>query len=185
MKTQASKLAVAPGLYLRPASTCDAGPLFRIIDRDRQYLRRWLPFIDFTRHEADTKAYLSMVTNAANTSDLLFVIVHQDEVCGLIGFKDVDRQNRKLEIGYWLAEGLQGQGIMRRSCQALIRYAFEQLQMNRVAICVGVGNTRSSNIPRKLGFSLEGVRRQGEFLNGSFHDLEVYSLLREEFEQPS
>ncbi|MDX5436789.1 MAG: GNAT family N-acetyltransferase [Pontibacter sp.] len=175
------QLEVAPNLYLRRATTADASALFYIIDRDRPYLRQWLPFVDYSNAVGDTEAYLKYVTAAGNTSDMVFVIVHEKKVCGLIGYKGIDRLNRKLEIGYWLAEDKQGQGIMRRSCHTLITYAFEKLKMNRIEIRVGVGNNRSNNIPKKLGFTLEGMQRQGELLNDRFHDLEVYSLLRSEF----
>jgi ribosomal-protein-serine acetyltransferase len=124
---------------------------------------------------------LKYVSAPGNTSDLVFVIVHEQKVCGLIGFKGMDKLNKKLEIGYWLAENKQGKGIMRRACHTMIAYAFEKLRMNRVEIRVGVGNERSQKIPQKLGFTLEGVQRHGEFLNDHFHDLEVYSLLRSEF----
>ncbi|TPE44355.1 GNAT family N-acetyltransferase [Pontibacter mangrovi] len=183
MKTASSllQLPVASDLYLRRASVADASALYYLIDRDRPYLRRWLPFIDYSQAVADTEAYLRHISAPGNTNDLVFVIVHVQKVCGLIGFKCIDRLNKKLEIGYWLAEDKQGNGIMRRACHTLITYAFEKLRMNRVEIRVGVGNERSSNIPKKLGFTLEGVQRDGELLNGRFHDLEVYSLLRREF----
>lgn len=176
------QLPVDEDLYLRRATAADAQDLYFIIDRDRPYLREWLPFIDFTQDPSDTEAYLKFVSASNNTSDLVFVIVHEREVCGLIGYKRIDRLNKKLEIGYWLAEHKQGKGIMRRSCQTLLAYAFEKLRMNRIEIRVGVDNQRSSNIPRQLGFTLEGVERDGEFLNDHYHDLEVYSLLRSEYE---
>ncbi|WP_299758091.1 GNAT family protein [uncultured Pontibacter sp.] len=175
------QLPVATDLFLRRATPSDASALYYIIDRDRPYLRKWLPFIDVSQDAGDTEAYLKYVSAPGNTSDLVFVIVHEQKVCGLIGFKCIDKLNKKLEIGYWLAEEKQGKGIMRQSCQTLLTYAFEKMRMNRVEIKVGVGNHRSSNIPKKLGFKLEGVQRHGELLNGKFHDLEVYSLLRSEF----
>lgn len=175
------QLRVSPDLYLQKASLTDAPALFQIINRDREYLRQWLPFVDFSSSVIDTSNYLKFVTAPGNTSDMVFVIVHNQEVCGLIGFKGIDRLNKKLEIGYWLAEDKQGLGIMRQSCHRLLKYGFDKLHLNRVEIRVGIGNSRSSNIPKKLGFTLEGVQRQGEYLNGRFHDLEVYSLLREEF----
>ncbi|RIJ34009.1 GNAT family N-acetyltransferase [Pontibacter oryzae] len=175
------QLRISPDLYLQKASLPDAPALFQIINRDREYLRQWLPFVDFSVSIADTSNYLKFVTAPGNTSDMVFVIVYNHEVCGLIGFKGIDRLNKKIEIGYWLAEDKQGLGIMRRSCHRLLKYGFEKLHMNRAEIKVGVGNIRSSNIPKKLGFTREGVQRQGEYLNGRFHDLEVYSLLRVEF----
>ena len=101
---------------------------------------------------------------------------------GLVGFKDTDRANRKTEIGYWLGEEYQGRGIMTRCVEALCGLAFSELDMNRIQIQCAVGNTKSSNIPRRLGFTLEGIARAGELqADGRFSDIEVYSLLREEY----
>ncbi len=166
---------------MRKASPADATALYDIIDRDREYLREWLPFIDFSQSAADTEAFLTYVST--NKSELVFNIVHEEKVAGLIGLKGIDTLNKKLEIGYWLAQDKQGKDIMRRCCHTLLRFVFEKLQMNRVELRVGVGNMRSSRIPEKLGFTFEGIQRQGELLNGSFHDLQVYSLLRSEFKR--
>jgi ribosomal-protein-serine acetyltransferase len=159
----------------------DAHAVYHLIDTHRAYLREWLPFIDYSQSVADTKAYFRTVTDTKNIAEQVFVIVYQGHISGIIGFKGIDYINYKVEIGYWLAGNLQGQGIMRRCCKALVQYAFEDMRMNRIQIKVGVGNHRSSNIPKKLGFVLEGVQRDGELLNGAFHDLEIYSLLQREF----
>lgn len=59
---------------------------------------------------------------------------------------------------------------------------FEGLELNRVQIKCAVGNTPSSNIPKRLGFQFEGIERAGElFTEGSFADIEVYSLLKNEY----
>lgn len=170
-------------IYLRLATVDDAPILYHLIDRHRAYLREWLPFIDYSLSVLDTKAYLRVVTDSKNTAEEVYVILYQKAIAGIIGFKNIDQVNRKTEIGYWLSAALQGQGIMRRSCKALLQYAFEELGMNRVQIKVGVGNDKSSRIPQVLGFKQEGVQRDGEYLNGHFHDLEIYSLLQREWEQ--
>ena len=178
-----SELSIAPDLYLRQAAVSDAPALYYLINRHRTYLREWLPFIDYSKSAADTKAYLRMVTDSKNISEDVYVIMFEESVGGIIGFKGIDYINRKLEIGYWLSGDLQGKGIMQRSCRALVQYAFSEMQMNRVQIKVGVGNSKSSRIPQKLGFKLEGVQRDGEYLNGRFHDLEIYSMLQREWQQ--
>jgi ribosomal-protein-serine acetyltransferase len=53
--------------------------------------------------------------------------------------------------------------------------------MHRVQIRVSVDNLRSKSIPIRLGFKFEGIERDGEFLNGHYTDLEVYSILKNEW----
>ena len=172
------QLNINQDLYLRKATPHDAAALYQIIDSERTYLREWLPCIDKTTHVSATELYIQSITIMNAATDLLFVMVYQETIAGLISFKSIDNYNKKLEIGYWLSEKLQGKGIVQRSCKTLISYAFEQMGMNRIQIKVGVGNYKSSNIPKKLNFTLEGIQREGELLNGKYHDLEVYSLLR-------
>ena len=181
-KSQNILLPVTEDILLREISLNDASAIYGLIDSNREFLRRWLPFVEFTKAVSDTEAFIEQVTATSNTTDLVFVILHQGKHAGIIGFKSIDLINQKLEIGYWLAKDQQHQGIAIRSCTALIRYAFEQMRMNRIQIKVGMGNTRSSVIPKKLNFTYEGLERDGELLgNGQFHDLEVYSLLRKEW----
>lgn len=177
-------LPIDQDLALRQATVQDAGTLYQIIDSQRPYLREWLPFVDLSTSSEATKLYLHSVTAPGNSTDLLFVIIYKNETGGLIGFKEIDFFNRKLEIGYWLSEPLQGKGIVLRSCETLIKYAFEKMGMNRIQIKVGVGNIKSSKIPKKLNFTFEGIQRESENLNGRLHDLEVYSLLKQEWSAP-
>ena len=154
-----------------------------MIDTQRQYLGRWLPFVAETRTENDSYAYLQSVLSVpSERRELLCTITADGRFAGLVGFKDTDRANRKTEIGYWLGEEYQGRGIMTRCVEALCGLAFSELDMNRIQIQCAVGNTKSSNIPRRLGFTLEGIARAGELqADGRFSDIEVYSLLREEY----
>jgi ribosomal-protein-serine acetyltransferase len=68
---------------------------------------------------------------------------------------------------------------MTRAVKKLCQYAFEDLGINRIQIKCAVGNISSINIPGRLGFTLEGIERDGELLSGNkFTDLEVYSKLK-------
>jgi ribosomal-protein-serine acetyltransferase len=178
-----SSIAVAPNLALFESCLSDAAALYTLIDRHRPYLREWLPFIDYSHSVADTEAFLRLVTDPGNMHEQVYTIRYQEQVAGIIGFKNIDRLNKKLEIGYWLGETYQRKGIMIRSCKALLAHAFNQLHMNRIQIKVGVGNHKSSSIPQKLGFTLEGIERDGELIREAFIDLEVYSLLKREWEK--
>lgn len=58
-------------------------------------------------------------------------------------------------------------------------FAFGELDINRIQIKCAVGNISGKKIPRRLGFTPEGIERDGELLsNGKFTDIEVYGKLR-------
>lgn len=162
---------------LLPSDTKD---IFKTINSQRAYLGKWLPFVEFTKQVSDSENYVDSIVFAPDERfEYVFAIRKRARFVGLIGFKDTDRYNRKTEIGYWLSENFQKQGIVTKSVRKLCDYAFQELGINRIQIKCAVGNSASSNIPKRLGFCFEGIERQGELLTGGhFTDLEIYSKLK-------
>lgn len=158
--------------------------VFEAIDQNREFLSKWLPFVEQTKTQEDTEAFIrTILADPVDIRENVFVIWYQDHFAGLIGFKDTDRLNMKTEIGYWLIEKMTGKGIMKNSVEALIGLVFMTMKMNRIQIKCGVGNEKSAAIPKRLGFQFEGIERAGEKHHDHFIDLEVYSLLKKEWEK--
>lgn len=169
-------LFVDDHLYLKQLETPDALTIFETINSQRDYLRQWLPFVDHTQEIGDTIQFIKTVNQ---DKERVFVLKYEEQFAGLIGFRDTDKSNKKSEIGYWLSEPFQKKGIVTNAVKVLVKYAFDELNMNRIEIKCAVGNAPSKRIPQRLGFSFEGIIRQGElFPDGRFVDLECYSLLR-------
>lgn len=175
-------LVVNPKTVLRSPSTDDVCRLFALVDANRAYLRNWLPWLDGTRCEADTLAFVTRVVREEEEGRVATRLIEYDgALCGTIGFHAIDALNRKCEMGYWLAQNYQGRGIVTACVQRLIRHGFEDRQLNRIAIHVAVGNAKSRAIPERLGFKSEGILREAGWRYGHFVDLAVYSLLRSEW----
>jgi ribosomal-protein-serine acetyltransferase len=169
-------------IELKQLEQTDSIDIFETIDSQRQYLGKWLPFVEFTKEISDTERFVDSVVNAPEEKfEFVFAIRKQNKFVGLIGFKDTDRSNKKTEIGYWLSEKYQKQGIMTKSVEKLCDFAFNKQGINRVQIKCAVDNKPSIKIPRRTGFKFEGIERQGELLTGNiFTDLEIYSKLKSE-----
>jgi ribosomal-protein-serine acetyltransferase len=167
-------------IELKQLELSDSIDIFNTIDNQRDYLGKWLPFVAFTKEVSDTEKFVDSVVNATEDRfEYVFAIRKCNEFVGLIGFKDTDRQNKKTEIGYWLSEKHQKQGIVTKSVDKLCDFAFNNQGINRIQIKCAVENISSKNIPRKLGFKFEGIERQGELLtNNFFTNLEIYSKLK-------
>ncbi|MDR2920643.1 MAG: GNAT family N-acetyltransferase [Tannerella sp.] len=165
---------------LRQLEITDVPDIYKAIDSQRGYLREFLPFVDHTKKTEDTRAFVEGAVNAAvERNEYTFVILVENNFAGLVGFKDLDKKNLKVEIGYWLCEQYQHRGIMTSAVKALCELAFKDLQLNRIQIKCATGNIRSKHIPIRLGFKMEGLERQGELMhNGTFADLEIYSILK-------
>ena len=176
------KLIINDNQFLEKLSLRHVEDIFNAIDQNRKFLRKWLPFVDFTHKITDTEKFVrSILERPVSERDEVYVIWYKYEFAGLIGFKDADRINDKIEIGYWIIEKMTGKGIASEAARKMINLAFRNMDMNRVQIRCGVGNEKSAAIPKRLGFVFEGVERCGERHNHSYIDLEVFSLLKREW----
>ena len=100
-RTNPLKLQVDDRIELKQVEPSDSKDIFRTIDSQREYLGKWLPFVEQTRQLADTENFVDSVMNAPEGRfEYVFVIKTGAQFVGLIGFKDTDKQNRKTEIGY-------------------------------------------------------------------------------------
>jgi len=151
--------------------------IYETIDRDREYLKEWLPFINFTFDLTDTVNFIKSVSAENNRRDYVYSIWYKEEFAGLIGYKDTDWVNRKSEIGYWLAEKMQQKGIITACVKQMTDHAFRKLKLHRIQIKVAEANQKSEAIPQKLNFTFEGIERAGELHGDKFLNLKVYSLL--------
>lgn len=159
-----------------------AGQLFELVDKNRDHLRRWLPWVDSTTAVDDSKAFIqSALQQYASNEGFQAAIFYREQLIGMNGYHTIDWPNRSVEIGYWLAADFQGRGLMARTSRFLVNYAFNELDLNRVVIRCAVGNDKSAAIPKRLGFTQEGIFRQQQQLNDAFVDLVVYSMLAVEW----
>jgi ribosomal-protein-serine acetyltransferase len=159
-----------------------AEEVFAVVDRNREYLREWLPWVDNTVSVENILDFIRQgLIQQANDDGFQAGIWYQGRFAGGIGYHYIDRLNRKTEIGYWLDASLQGKGLMTRACKVMISYAFHEYGLNRVEIHCASGNTRSRAIPERLGFTQEGVLREASWLYDHFVDSVVYAMLAREW----
>lgn len=169
-------------LALKLVEASDAERIFELTDRSRSSLREWLPWLDFTKTVDDTKNFITSVTkDFAFGKSLNCAIVYQGELVGIAGFNEINEAKKTAYIGYWLDQQYVGNGIMTRVAGALTDYALTERGLNKVEIRAAVGNSKSRNIPQRLGYTEEGTIRQGEWLYDHFVDSVVYGMLKSEW----
>lgn len=175
------EMKVNSSIALRLLVLEDSPIIYTAINENRTHLRKWLPFVDSTKSQKDTLSFVKSIVDDVERRQEIFTIWYKNEFAGLIGLKDFDYLNRKVEIGYWLTEKMTGKGIITLSVERIMHFIFDELELNRIQIKCGVGNISSSAVPKRLGFSFEGIERQGERHLSKYIDLEIYSFLREEW----
>ncbi|GIO21645.1 GNAT family N-acetyltransferase [Oceanobacillus sp. J11TS1] len=159
-----------------------AQTLFDLVKENKAYLSNWLSFPSITNNVEDSKSFIQKsLFRFVNKEGFWVGIWYKDTLVGSIGFLYFDWKVKKTEIGYWLGEAYTNKGIMTNACAAMVSYAFEELELNKVEIKTAVKNMKSAAIPKRLGFQHEGTIRADEVIRDSFHDREVYGLLKTEW----
>jgi ribosomal-protein-alanine N-acetyltransferase len=112
-------------------------------------------------------------------------LTNRGTVLGLFSLHHWSKYHRRAEAGYDLARAYWGQGIASEALRAILRFGFEQLNLNRIYAGTIADNHESVRLLERLGFQREGTRRQHSWEeNGTFHDSAMYGLLRHEYQDP-
>lgn len=168
-------------IKLRLRQLTDSQTFYELIDRNREHLKEWLPWVDGVTNIEDVEKYIQTnIDDFANKKAVDFGVWYEDNLVGSVGTNKMDNYNKKTEIGYWLDKEYTGKGIMLKSVKSFTKYLFDNLDINRIEIKVSPENKKSLSIPEKLGFIYEGTMRESEFINGKFFDNRLYSLLRKD-----
>ncbi len=176
------QIKISPTAHIRLIASTDAPRIFYLVDKNRAYLREWLPWVDGTQVEEDTINFIQFsLVQHEKGKQVPMVVVSDGELVGLIGLNEMHLAYGHAHIGYWLSEECQGKGLMTLSTIAMLNYAFSVLNLNRVEIRCAPRNLSSRAIPERLGLFREGTLRQIERLYDRYVDLIVYSILREEW----
>lgn len=139
-------------LILRPWSTDDAESLYKYACDDRVG-----PIAGWSPHKSveDSRQIISDVLSAPNI--FAVVLKETNEPVGSIGLMVGESSNLPLcsneaEIGYWIGVPYWGQGLMPEAVNELIRYAFEDLDIERLWCGYFDGNEKSKRCQEKCGF---------------------------------
>jgi ribosomal-protein-alanine N-acetyltransferase len=170
-------------LFLRPFAEGDANAIFALQSNPR-VLRYWdsPPWKDRARAERFLASCQQMAEEGSGAR--LAIERAGDEVfigwCCLVDWNPV---YRSATLGYCFAEAAWGQGFATEAAGALLRWAFDALDLNRVHSQTDTRNLASARVLEKLGFVREGVLREDCVVDGDVSDSWVYGLLRREWVQ--
>ncbi len=102
--------------------------------------------------------------------------------CGLVEVRDIDREHSQGELSFWLAVEAWGQGYMSEIIQAVMRYGFEVIGLNRLYAYHMLRNPASGRVLEKNGFKQEGLLHQRVRKWGKFEDVKLWAILRREWQ---
>lgn len=140
--------------------------VYACIDKNRDMLRPWLPWVDKTTAPEDTFCFLKETCSRfkENTACDYFVIERATgDFCGLCGiYIRRTSLSEYAKIGYWLDKDKQGHGYIGESVRLLEKMIFSQNIM-RLIIQNDTANTSSARVAQRAGFQLESVMRAAHY----------------------
>jgi ribosomal-protein-serine acetyltransferase len=173
---------VAPAVEIRVLQESDAEEMFSVVDRNRAHLREWLPWVDRTKSSEDLRAFVrGKWPDYEAGRELHAAIWVEGWIAGAIGHHAIDAEHRATSLGYWIDQAQQGRGTITHCCHSMLDYLFDERELHRVEIRCGTANARSCAVPKRLGFTLEGVLRHAQRVNDRWIDLVVWGMLEHEW----
>ena len=164
-------------LLLRPFRLDDAPAVQRLASA-REIAEMTLQ-IPHPYPEGGAEAWITASAARDGVFEFAIVAREDEELVGSIGLA-VKREHRRAELGYWIGVPYWGRGYATEAGAAMVRYAFETLDLHRVFAIHYAKNAASGRVLQKLGMSYEG-RQRGHILKwGEFLDEELYGILRDD-----
>ena len=140
-------IKVSESLELHAVAESHVTPLYQLICKNKTWLQQSLNWPQFVQSEEDTrKTVQGNVMLHQRGYAKMFMIFKEDELIGVISFNRIEPLNKTAEIGYWLDESHQGQGIIS---QALDVYKRQPITEGNIpSAAVGSAPTLTTSLLR-------------------------------------
>ena len=112
------------------------------------------------------------------------IVTEADGPVGMIGLRDIDWKNGVASgLGMRIAKKeIRTRGLATDAWMTLMRYAFQELRLNRINGSALAYNKASLRVCEKVGFKVEGIQRQAVYKNGEYIDLVMMGCLKSDYE---
>jgi ribosomal-protein-serine acetyltransferase len=160
----------------------DAEELFALVEKNREYLRKTLPWLDEVRSLDEQISYIVHCDSDYELGKgVMYAIRNGGRIVGTIGLNWLDFENRSCGVGYWISEHQTGLGLATRTCSRLIDHCFMDLNLHRFVLEASVENTASCRVAVRLGMRMEGVNKDREWLYNRYVDGKMYAITKPEW----
>jgi 8-oxo-dGTP diphosphatase len=171
-------------LVLRPLRDEDAGELHRLInDWEVSRTLAEVPF-PYPRDLADEWVASSRTQICDGDAYHLAVTGHEGDremLVGGVGIR-VDRQARSGSLGYWVGRRFWGHGVATEAAGRLARWAFANLDLDRLIATVALDNAASAAVLKRIGFRETGTARKPFQARGGEHPVRCFEATREDLD---
>ncbi|MDL2311188.1 GNAT family N-acetyltransferase, partial [Peptostreptococcaceae bacterium OttesenSCG-928-C18] len=116
-----------------------------------------------------------------NNYNWVVVLKEINEPVGTISAVGIDEKTEKVHIGYALGRAWWNNGIMSEAFSRIIKFFFEEVEVNRIESMYDPNNPSSGVVMKKCGLKHEGILRQADWSNRGIVDASYYAILAEDY----
>lgn len=168
------------GLCIRPFRIADADAFAAAVRESVATVGPWLPWCRPDYGAKEARAWIGQCAVRLNMGFSYDVGVFAEDGSALYGgvaINQIDHVHNTGNIGYWVRESLQRQGIATRAARTMAEFGFETLKLTRLEIVAAADNVPSRGVAEKLGATFECVARNRLLVRGTPVAAAVYSLI--------
>ncbi len=169
-------------VVLRPLRAGDAAAYANAFREDRGMGR--LLGVERDPTEAEVAGRVQSACERARTgrgAALAVCTCEDDSLLGEVMLHTFAWKHRRCEIGFWITPSARGRGLARDAIARTIRWAFEDLEIERMEMATTPQNAPTRGIATRLGFVQEGVQRKRNLERGVRVDMVLFGLLAREW----
>lgn len=145
----------------------------------KKLLHPGIPFL-FT-YEDEMKWFDSLSATKENYSFAIETL-EDGRYIGGCGINHINWKNSVITVGIFIGDkNYWGKGYGTDAMKTLVKFIFEQMNINKIKLQVFSFNERAIKSYEKCGFKVEGILRKEIFRDGKYHDEIIMGLLREEW----
>ena len=170
-------------MSLRPPQHSDFRAWTSLRRASAEFLIPWEPTWSsdhLTRKAFTNRVYWAQRSISGGTAVPLFLFQRADDsLLGAITLDNIRRGPAQAgTLGYWIGERYARHGFMREAIEAVVHYAFNQLDLSRIEAACLPENAASRGVLEKSGFKYEGVAQSYLQINGRWRNHVLYANLR-------
>lgn len=179
-----SSSLIGRNIVLRKLALSDAESIAEHI-KDKAIIK-WLLVVPYPYRKKDAASFIRSRQNERRTRKSYtfgISLKTNKEIIGIIDLSDIDWDDKKAEVGYWIGKRFWGNGYMTEAINLISRFGFRELKLNKIYARVFEGNIASMRALEKNNFRHEGILRDEIFKYGRWIDEYYYGLLKSEYKK--
>ncbi len=181
MKIDRKKVELTDGtITLRPFRDSDAEEMYQAINESLEQL---IAFMAWAHRGYSFKEYRTWVKrgqdewNKGRAYEFVILDAKDGRVIGACGLNEVDKGNRRCNLGYWVRTSRTKRGVATAATRLLAKWGFDVLKLTRIEILIAVDNAASLRVAEKAGAKREGVLRNRIVVRDKTYDAAMHSLI--------